>query len=574
VSEPIANPDTANPDPDSDVPGAQALLRGLDLLLAIGTAPRPPRFRDLEASVGIPRATLHRLLAALASRRLVRYDDRTRTYQVGMRVLELSRRSLDQSSIIRAAKPELARVARRLQRTICVMVLDGEDVFVLDFEDADPSYGRLVRFWPRTRAIESAAGRAILAALPKERSEAFLDGLTQPPAAQAMDRLRADLGAAKALGYAVMAREPVTGRAGAASPILDEKGYPIGAVACLFETDQVAAEDLHEVGRVLSEAARRASGHIGMGYTTRTVLPRPAEPVGPEVEVLPTGRDFVGENPVWNPRRRRLYWVDVLAPALRWYEPGTRQSGRMELPHLTAGIAFDDQDRLVTAGQHGLFLLDPETGATRRLIDPEADRPDNRCNSAGVDPCGRFWVGTMAINHEVGHGSLYAIDHDLTVHRRIEKVGMAKNMAFDGAGKRLYFANAVEPAVFVFDYDLARGTIANRRVFLDPEAIPGQPNGITVDAEDHLWVACHGGWRVCRYDPNGRRVQEIVLPVPMPTNCGFGGDDLSTLYVTSNWIRLPAGLSSQAPASGQLIAIRTAVRGQPPRRFRDSVRAG
>src|ERR1700760_3471031 len=96
------------PDGDTDVPGAQALLRGLDLLQAIGTAVSPPRFRDLEKSVGIPRASLHRLLAALVSRRLVRYDDRTRTYHVGMRVLELSRRTLDQSSIIRAAKPELS----------------------------------------------------------------------------------------------------------------------------------------------------------------------------------------------------------------------------------------------------------------------------------------------------------------------------------------------------------------------------------------------------------------------------------------------------------------------------------
>src|SRR5450756_603022 len=92
-------------EPDADVPGAQALLRGLDLLQAIGTAVSPPRFKDLEKSVGIPRASLHRLLAALASRRVVRYDDRTRTYHVGMRVLELSRRTLDQLSLIHISEP-------------------------------------------------------------------------------------------------------------------------------------------------------------------------------------------------------------------------------------------------------------------------------------------------------------------------------------------------------------------------------------------------------------------------------------------------------------------------------------
>jgi sugar lactone lactonase YvrE/DNA-binding IclR family transcriptional regulator len=552
---------------DADVPGAQALLRGLDLLQAIGTAVSPPRFRDLEKSVGIPRASLHRLLAALVSRRLVRYDDRTRTYHVGMRVLELSRRTLDQSSIIRAAKPELSRAARRLQRTICVMVLDDEDVFVLDFEDADPSYGRLVRFWPRARAVETAAGRALLAALPKERSEAFLAGLNVPPTPAAMDRLRADLAVAKALGYAVMPREPVSGRAGAASAILDETGYPIAALACLFETDQLEAEDLHETGRILAASARAASGHIGIRFPAPAVTERP-EPISDGVTVLSTGRDFLGENPVWNEARRRLYWVDVLAPALRWFEPSSRMSGRMELPHLTAGIAFDDQDRLVCCGQQGLFLLDPETGVTKPLIDPEGDRPDNRFNTAGVDPRGRFWAGTMAINHEVGRGSIYAIDPDLTVHRRVEQVGMPKNVVFDTSGKRLYFADAAEYAVIRYDLDLDTGTIRNRHVFVAGADIPGQPCGIAVDAEDHVWVTCIGGWRIRRFDPAGRLVQEIVLPVPMPINCAFGDDDLSVLYVTSTWIRVPAGLSAQAPASGQLIAVQTNTRGQVPARFR------
>src|SRR5438046_2217598 len=114
-----------------DVPGAQALLRGLDILITIGIAAGPLRFGDIEKIVGLPRASLHRLLAALTSRDLVRYDSRKRTYEVGARVLELSRRTLDRSLIIRAAKPEMARLARRLQRTICVMVLEHHDVFVL-----------------------------------------------------------------------------------------------------------------------------------------------------------------------------------------------------------------------------------------------------------------------------------------------------------------------------------------------------------------------------------------------------------------------------------------------------------
>ncbi len=175
------------------------------------------------------------------------------------------------------------------------------------------------------------------------------------------------------------------------------------------------------------------------------------------LEILPTGRDFVGENPVWNPLRRRLYWVDVLAPALRWWDPALRESGRVDLPYLTGGIAFDDQDRLISAGQHGLFLLDPDTGTTRRLIDPEADKPDNRFNTVGVDPRGRLWGGTMAVNHEIGRGSLYCVEPDLAAHRRIPRVSMSKNVGFDLAGTRMYFADSGDNCVFCSTTTSTRG---------------------------------------------------------------------------------------------------------------------
>jgi sugar lactone lactonase YvrE/DNA-binding IclR family transcriptional regulator len=550
-----------------DVPGAQALLRGLDLLLAIGTAAQPLRFRDIEKTVDMSRATLHRLLAALLSRRLISYDQRTRCYQVGIRVLELSRRTLDQSAIIRAAKPELGRLARRLNRTVCVMVLDRHEVFVLDFEDADPSYGRLVRLWPRSPALETAAGRAIVAALPRERSEALVAEIGGADGSG--DRFWAELGIAKALGYAVLPRESVSGRPGVAAAILDGLGYPIGAIACPFETDQISAEEQYEAGRIIAEGARRASGHIGMSYAAPTVLPRSANPVSDGVEILPTGRDFMGENPLWNQRRGRLYWVDVLAPALRWWDPAARASGRLELQHITAGIAFDDKGRIIAAGQYGVHLVDPDSGASTPLINPDADRPDNRFNTAAIDPQGRFWAGTMAVNHEPGKGRLYSIDHGLQAVRRIEPVQMPKNVAFDPAGTRMYLSDAVENAVFVFPFDGERCTLGERRLFVSGKDMPGQPNGITVDAEGHLWVTCLGGWCVRRYDPASKLSAEVTLPIPMPTNCAFGGEDLSTLYLTSTYIRLPPGMSAAAPASGQIMAVRTAVRGQPSAYFRE-----
>ena len=557
--KPALQIESANQD---DIPGAQSLLKGLDILLAIGSAPGPMRFRDIEELVSIPRASLHRLLAALASRSLIRYDQRKRQYEVGMRVLELSRRTLDRSELIRAAKPEMARIARILQRTICLMVLDRHDVFVLDFEDADSSYGRLVRLWPRQHLLESAGGRALLAAMPRDRALVLLGELAA--GAELSQKLLAEIDIGKALGYVVSAKEAATGKAAAAASILDENGFPIAVMSCLFERERISIKDIHEAARVLVDGARRASRQIGIGPETTTVVRRPKEVVDPRVEVLPTGRDFVGENPIWDNARKRLNWVDVLAPALRWWDPTERKAGRIDLSVVTAGLAFTADGKLVACGQGGVHLLDPDTGAMTLLVDPEADKPDNRFNTAGVDPYGRIWAGTTALNQTVGSGSLYSIDGNLLVRRHPVPVGLPRNPAFSIEGNRMYLTDAAVPCVRSYQIDPTSGTLSGGGVFIQADGANGRPNGLCVDAEDHLWVTWLGGWAVHRYDPQGKLVDRINLPVPMPTNCIFGGPGYATLFVTTTYIRMPPGMTAEAPAAGQLIAINAGVKGNPP----------
>jgi sugar lactone lactonase YvrE len=145
---------------------------------------------------------------------------------------------------------------------------------------------------------------------------------------------------------------------------------------------------------------------------------------------------------------------------------------------------------------------------------------------------------------------------------------MPKNVAFDPSGTRLYFSDAAENTVFTYRCEPATGMLEEPQVFVVGGEGRGQPNGLTVDAEGFVWVTFLGGWSIRRFAPDGRLDREITLPVPMPTNCAFGGRDLTTLYVTSTYIRMPPGISSQAPAAGQLIAVQTNIRGQRTLPFR------
>ena len=58
-----------------------------------------------------------------------------------------------------------------------------------------------------------------------------------------------------------------------------------------------------------------------------------------------------------------------------------------------------------------------------------------------------------------------------------------------------------------------------------------------------------------------------MLPVQRPTSAMFGGDDLSTLYITSARTGLDANDLAKQPLAGGLFALDPGVKGVPEPRF-------
>ncbi len=70
-----------------------------------------------------------------------------------------------------------------------------------------------------------------------------------------------------------------------------------------------------------------------------------------------------------------------------------------------------------------------------------------------------------------------------------------------------------------------------------------------------------------RYTPSGALDTVIRLPVDQPTSMAFGGDDLSTLYITTAREDLtPAEVAAQ-PHSGDIFACTPGTTGRPPNLF-------
>jgi L-arabinonolactonase len=286
------------------------------------------------------------------------------------------------------------------------------------------------------------------------------------------------------------------------------------------------------------------------------------------IECVLDARSILGEGPLWDMQDQVLYWIDIKRCEIHRFDPASGRDERWAAPEEVGSLAVREAGGLVVAMRSGFHFFDPESGSFQAIADPEPDRPENRFNDGKPDRRGRFWAGTMHDPEATASGALYRLDPDLRWQRMVEGVTVSNGLAWSPAGDVMYYACSSSRTIWAFDSDPDYGVIGKRRVFVDTTAIGGAPDGATVDEEGCYWLTLPAAWKVVRYDPKGRLIQVIELPVELPTCAMFGGADLDVLYVTSSRLgRSEAQLASQ-PLAGGLFALDVGVRGLPEARFR------
>ena len=277
----------------------------------------------------------------------------------------------------------------------------------------------------------------------------------------------------------------------------------------------------------------------------------------------------LGEGPVWDEAESVIRWVDILEGHVHRWNPESQVHQRLDIGEAVGAIALRRNGRLIAALQSGIAFVDDSTGSIQRLHTPEAHLPGNRFNDGKCDPSGRFWAGTMPFSADTPTGSLYLASGDGSIRRMLEDVTISNGMAWNRRKNRMYYIDTPTWEVSVFDYDDDSGSIRNRRKAVDIPREEGFPDGMTLDAEDMLWVAHWGGSRLTRWDPDkNRKIGEIPLPVSNVTSCAFGGRDFRDLYITTAREGLSESELASQPLAGMLFVVRDSPwQGLPSARF-------
>jgi len=210
------------------------------------------------------------------------------------------------------------------------------------------------------------------------------------------------------------------------------------------------------------------------------------------------------------------------------------------------------------ATERGLALADAADEVPQPWLTLWDDR-GIRMNDGGVDPEGRLYCGTMAYDRTPGSATLYRVDGDETVRVVVPGVTISNGIDFSPDGARAYYNDTPTGRTDVFD--VIDGELANRRPFHSGDG--GHPDGLTVDSAGNVWVALNGAGRVRCYSPQAEILADVELPVRLVTACTLGGDDLSTLFVTTS----REDLDDPEPEAGAVFQVKVDVPGQPVRAF-------
>lgn len=127
----------------------------------------------------------------------------------------------------------------------------------------------------------------------------------------------------------------------------------------------------------------------------------------------------------------------------------------------------------------------------------------------------------------------------------------------------MYFVDTPTCRIDVLDYDLSTGEARDPRPFAELTGTAGVPDGLCVDTDGGVWVALFRGGAVRRYTPRGTLDREIRFPAALTTACGFGGADLTDLYVTTAR-RAP---EHDEPLAGSVFVVPGAGQGLVPTAF-------
>ncbi|MGE0876138.1 MAG: IclR family transcriptional regulator [Burkholderiales bacterium] len=240
-----------------------AAVRAFAVLDALAAADGPAALADIALQVGLPKPTVHRLLAQLESAGVVMREPQGKRFTVGTRLSRLALQVLANSTQRGARHATLRALVDDLGETCNLTMLDGDEVVYLDRVDTASQLRVSLQPGSRVPLHCSASGKLLAALLPAAQRARLLEHATLAPftakTITTREALEAELARARRDRVGTDDEEYITGLACVAVPVLNANGRAIAAIAMQAPVARMPlARALGHVPRLRAAAAALA----------------------------------------------------------------------------------------------------------------------------------------------------------------------------------------------------------------------------------------------------------------------------------------------------------------------------
>lgn len=254
-----------------DAAGPRAVLRVLDVLMALASRPDGSSLAELAPRLDVPKTSLHRLLRTLERGGYLTCQDST--YRLGpasFRLASVIGSVAPATAFPACARPVIEQLAQDSHETVMLGVLleDRPELLYIDVIDSQAPVRFSVPIGDLRPLYTAASGKAVLAFMPADAQREYL-ATTRfeqfTPYTTGKKDLPAQLEETRRSGVAFDGNGRELGAGALASPIFDSAGKAFASVSVAGPTDRIMANrpQLEPLVRTAGQRISQLLGYAG-----------------------------------------------------------------------------------------------------------------------------------------------------------------------------------------------------------------------------------------------------------------------------------------------------------------------
>lgn len=249
-----------------ETPSSETVSKTLGLLEYFRTTPNLTASAVAQRS-DLPLSTAYRLLQTLVRLRFLDYDSRSKTYKLGLKLLEYGHIVSLQLDLPQISLPILSSLVEQTGETVHLSMRDGDEGVFIAKVDAPHSIRMHTPLGRRVPLHAGASMKSIFANMGDDEIESYIERgcaiKVTPNTVTDRELILEEVRQIRQKGFAVSQGEQTQLAAGVSAPVYDHSGKVVAGLTISGPIQRMSVDKFDKLGQLVIQAAAVLSTRLG-----------------------------------------------------------------------------------------------------------------------------------------------------------------------------------------------------------------------------------------------------------------------------------------------------------------------